>query len=161
MSTNFASLGIAVESSQAAKAADDLDKLVDSAEGAQKAIDDLGTTGEGLADTGKKVSQSAENASLYEENYEAAGFVHVDRPQRGDLIVMQIGRTVHPNHAGIFLGADPALPGENSDAFGPGPFLLHHLYGRPSEIIVFGGPWNDRTRLILRHREAHSKLLSE
>jgi len=42
MSTNFASLGIAVESSQAAKAADDLDKLVDSAEGAQKAIDDLG-----------------------------------------------------------------------------------------------------------------------
>ena len=33
MSTNFASLGIAVESSQAAKAADDLDKLVDSAEG--------------------------------------------------------------------------------------------------------------------------------
>ncbi|MGY2171865.1 phage tail tape measure protein [Pseudomonas gingeri] len=56
MSTNFASLGIAVESSQAAKAADDLDKLVDSAEGAQKAIDGLGKTGEGLANTGKKVS---------------------------------------------------------------------------------------------------------
>ncbi|WP_278407023.1 phage tail tape measure protein [Pseudomonas rhodesiae] len=60
MSTNFASLGIAVESSQAAKAADDLDKLVDSAEGAQKAIDDLGKTGEGLANTGKKITQ-AEN----------------------------------------------------------------------------------------------------
>lgn len=60
MSTNFASLGIAVESSQAAKAADDLDKLVDSAEGAQKAIDDLGKTGEGLANTGKKIAQ-AEN----------------------------------------------------------------------------------------------------
>ncbi|MDF3199064.1 phage tail tape measure protein [Pseudomonas sp. 1912-s] len=58
MSTNFASLGIAVESSQAAKAADDLDKLVDSAEDAQKAIDDLGKTGEGLANTGKKVSQA-------------------------------------------------------------------------------------------------------
>jgi lambda family phage tail tape measure protein len=58
MSTNFATLGIAVESSQAAKAADDLDKLVDSAEGAQKAIDDLGKTGEGLANTGKKVSQA-------------------------------------------------------------------------------------------------------
>ncbi|WP_404487595.1 phage tail tape measure protein [Pseudomonas sp. HT11] len=58
MSTNFASLGIAVESSQAAKAADDLDKLVDSAEGAQKAIDDLGKTGEGLANTGKKVSRA-------------------------------------------------------------------------------------------------------
>ena len=58
MSANFASLGIAVESSQAAKAADDLDKLVDSAEGAQKAIDNLGKTGEGLASTGKKVSQA-------------------------------------------------------------------------------------------------------
>jgi lambda family phage tail tape measure protein len=63
MSTNFASLGIAVESSQAAKAADDLDKLVDSAEGAQKAIDDLGKTGEGLANTGKKVSQAEEDVA--------------------------------------------------------------------------------------------------
>lgn len=58
MSTNFASLGIAVESSQAAKAADDLDKLVDSAEGAQKAIDDLGKSGEGMANTGKKITQA-------------------------------------------------------------------------------------------------------
>lgn len=60
MSTNFASLGISVESSQAAKAADDLDKLVDSAVDAEKAIDDLGKTGEGLANTGKKITQ-AEN----------------------------------------------------------------------------------------------------
>ncbi|PIB69522.1 phage tail tape measure protein [Pseudomonas sp. 2995-3] len=58
MATNFASLGISVESSQAAKAADDLDKLVDSAEGAQKAIDDLGKSGEGLANTGKKITQA-------------------------------------------------------------------------------------------------------
>ncbi|MCO2349425.1 phage tail protein, partial [Pseudomonas aeruginosa] len=33
------------------------------------------------------------------------------------------------------------------------PFLLHHLYGKPSEIIVFGGPWLDRLRLVLRYRE--------
>ena len=98
--------------------------------------------------------ESAENASLYEANYEAAGFVRVDRPQRGDLIVMHVGRTVHPNHAGIYLGTDPSLPGEESGVFGPGPFLLHHLYGRPSEIIVFVGPWLDRTRLILRHKDA-------
>ncbi|MBD8091001.1 phage tail tape measure protein [Pseudomonas fluorescens] len=58
MTTNFASLGISVESSQAAKAADDLDKLVDSAEGAQKAIDDLGKSGEGLANSGKKITQA-------------------------------------------------------------------------------------------------------
>ncbi|WP_241669102.1 C40 family peptidase [Pseudomonas sp. CFBP13528] len=98
--------------------------------------------------------ESAENASLYEQHYDAAGFVRVDQPQRGDLIVMHVGRTVHPNHAGIYLGTDPALPSEDSGAFGPGPFLLHHLYGRPSEIIVYGGPWHDRTRLILRHKDA-------
>jgi len=98
--------------------------------------------------------ESKENASLYEANYEAAGFYRVDQPQRGDMIVMEVGRTVYPNHAGIFLGADPALPGEEAATFGPGPFLLHHLYGRPSEVIVFGGPWRDRTRLILRHKEA-------
>ena len=70
------------------------------------------------------------------------------------MIVMAVGRTAHPNHAGICLDSDPALPGERAEVFGPGPFLLHHLYGRPSEIIVFGGPWLDRTRLVLRHRDA-------
>ncbi len=74
----------------------------------------------------------------------------------GDMIVMEAGRTVYPNLAGIFLGGDPALPGEDSTTFGSGPFLLHHLYGRPSEVIVFGGPWLDRTRLALRHRDAQS-----
>lgn len=58
MSTNFASLGIEVNSSQAVKAADDLDKLVDSAVDAEKAIDDLGKTGAELADTGKKIVQA-------------------------------------------------------------------------------------------------------
>lgn len=71
-----------------------------------------------------------------------------------DMIVMDVGRTKHPNHAGIYLGADPQLPGEPAAVHGAGPFLLHHLYGRPSEIIVFGGPWHDRTRLILRHRDS-------
>jgi len=98
--------------------------------------------------------ESKDNTSLYEANYEAAGFYRVDQPQRGDMIVMEVGRTVYPNHAGIFLGADPALLGEDAATFGPGPFLLHHLYGRPSEVIVFGGPWLDRTRLILRHKNA-------
>lgn len=63
MSTNFASLGIAVESSQAVKAANDLDKLVDAAEGAEKAVDDLGKAGEGLANTGRKISQAEAEAA--------------------------------------------------------------------------------------------------
>lgn len=70
------------------------------------------------------------------------------------MIVMAVGRTAHPNHAGIYLGGDAQLPDEQAQVFGPGPFLLHHLYGRPSELIVFGGPWLDRARLVLRHRDA-------
>lgn len=98
--------------------------------------------------------EQAAGPSLYEQAYEAAGFYQVDRPQHGDMIVMEVGRTAHPNHAGIYLGADPQLPDEQVQVFGQGPFLLHHLYGRPSEIIVFGGPWLARTRLVLRHRDA-------
>ena len=100
--------------------------------------------------------EQADGPSLYEEAYETAGFVRVDQPHRGDMIVMTVGRTAHPNHAGIYLGTDAVLPNEESNTFGPGPFLLHHLYGRPSEIIVFGGTWLDRTRLILRHKDAQS-----
>ena len=98
--------------------------------------------------------EDANGPSLYEQAYAAAGFVRVQAPQRGDLIIMAIGRTAHPNHAGIYLGCDTRLPDESWPACGMGPFLLHHLYGRPSEIIVFGGPWLDRTRLVLRHRDA-------
>ena len=96
--------------------------------------------------------ENPQSVSLYESRYAAAGFSRVDTPQRGDLIVMRIGRTAHPNHAGIYLGSDPRLPGEASQAFGHGPFLLHHLYGRRAEICVFGGSWLERTALILRHR---------
>ncbi|MDF9755470.1 proteasome lid subunit RPN8/RPN11 [Pseudomonas sp. TE6288] len=98
--------------------------------------------------------EQADGPSLYEQAYEVAGFVRVQAPQRGDLIVMAIGRTAHPNHAGIYLGSDPRLPDEPWSPCGAGPFLLHHLYGRPSEVIVFGGPWLERTRLVLRHRDA-------
>ena len=98
--------------------------------------------------------EDAQGESLYEARYEAAGFYRVAEPRRGDMLVMRVGRTAHPNHAGIYLGSDPRLPGEAAQVFGPGPFLLHHLWGRRSEIIVFGGQWLERTALILRHREA-------
>lgn len=63
MSTNFTTLGIAVNSSEAVSAAGDLDKLVDSAEGAEKAIVDLGKAGDGLANTGKKITQAESEAA--------------------------------------------------------------------------------------------------
>ncbi|VVO24238.1 hypothetical protein PS834_04474 [Pseudomonas fluorescens] len=64
MSTNFASLGIAVESSDAVKATDDLGKLVTAAEGAEKAVDGLSKASDGLAGTGKKVAQAEAEAAL-------------------------------------------------------------------------------------------------
>ncbi|EPJ8753424.1 C40 family peptidase [Pseudomonas putida] len=98
--------------------------------------------------------EQTDGPSLYEQAYEAAGFYEVSQPQRGDMIVMAVGRTAHPNHAGIYLGGEVQLPEEHAQVYGPGPFMLHHLLGRPSEIVVFGGPWLHRTRLVLRHRGA-------
>ena len=98
--------------------------------------------------------ERADGPSLYEQAYEAAGFYPVCEPQRGDLIVMAVGRTAHPNHAGIYLGGDARLPDEEGQVFGPGPFMLHHLLGRPSEIVVYGGPWLERMRLVLRHERS-------
>ncbi|EPG0575949.1 C40 family peptidase [Pseudomonas aeruginosa] len=92
--------------------------------------------------------------SLYEQHYAAAGFrpVPLAGIRRGDMLVMQVGRALHPNHAGIYLGNDWRLDSEPVQALGgDGPFLLHHLCGRLSTRDVFGGPWIERTRLVLRH----------
>lgn len=94
--------------------------------------------------------ENKDGPSLYEEFYEGAGFYLVDEPQPGDMIVMQIGRSYHPNHAGIYLGNTTEFEGQS--LFG-GPFMLHHMYGKKSEIIVYGGQWQQRTRMILRHKE--------
>lgn len=94
MSTTFASLGIAVESSQAVKAADDLDKLVDAAEGAEKAVDDLGKAGEGLANTGKKISQAeAEAAQGIDKSTAAMDRQISASKKRGDSAAYQMAIT--------------------------------------------------------------------
>lgn len=99
-----------------------------------------------------------EGESLYEKHYKAAGFypVGLADARRGDMLVMQIGRAVHPNHAAIYLGSDWSLASEpEAPALGgAGPFFIHHPYERLSSREVFGGPWLERTRLVLRHREA-------
>ena len=53
--------------------------------------------------------EQVDGPSLYEQHFQAAGFCPVDQP-RGDMIVFEVGRTQHPNHA-IYLGTDAALPG--------------------------------------------------
>ena len=94
--------------------------------------------------------ENKDSISLYEHYYESSGFYQVDTPKDGDMIVMQIGRSYHPNHAGIYLGNITQF--ESRKLHG-GPFLLHHMYGKNAEIVVYGGQWAQRARLILRHKE--------
>ena len=95
--------------------------------------------------------------SLYEQHFADAGFVQVGTPQRGDVLVMMVGRTYHPNHAAIYLGDDGSLVSEPAVALGgQGPFFIHHLYGRSSTRNIYGPDWAMRTRLILRHQQARS-----
>ena len=54
----------------------------------------------------------------------------------GDLILMQVrSRNLVPNHAGIYLGDGQ---------------MLHHMYGRLSSRVVFGGYWRDCARSFWR-----------
>lgn len=97
-------------------------------------------------------------ASLYEQNYEDCGFIRVDQPQRGDMLVFQVptvGRPCHfPNHAAIYLGSDPALTSEPAPALGgAGPFIYHHMPGRLATREVYGWSMANRLKLILRHKD--------
>lgn len=53
----------------------------------------------------------------------------------GDVIVMQVRAPV-PNHAGVYIGDG---------------LMLHHLYNRLSSRDVYGGYWQECTRIVLRH----------
>ncbi|MFN4160648.1 MAG: C40 family peptidase [Stenotrophomonas sp.] len=71
----------------------------------------------------------------------AEGFDLIDgEPRRGDMVLMQI-RSPVPNHAGIYLGDGQ---------------MLHHMHGRLSEVVNYGGMWAERTRYIVRHKEARN-----
>lgn len=76
--------------------------------------------------------------SLYEENFEAAGFVDVPLAdiKEGDMIVMQL-RSPVPNHAAIYVGEG---------------YILHHLYGRLSSKELYRDVWQNITRYVKRHR---------
>lgn len=94
--------------------------------------------------------ENKESVSFYEEFHREAGFYEVDTPEPGDMIVMQIGRSYHPNHAGIYLGDVSEFEGR--ELFGQ-TLMLHHMYDKLSDVVVYGGQWQQRTRMILRHRE--------
>lgn len=76
---------------------------------------------------------------LYLDNFAKAGFAAVpaDTIQPGDVILMQV-QSKRVNHAAVYTG--------NSR-------LLHHLYGKLSGPGIYGGYWQERTRLIVRHKD--------
>ena len=99
-----------------------------------------------------------DHKSLYLENLDAAGFYEVSEPQYGDMLICNMGRTEHPNHAIIWLGDQWQLKSEESTSCFGGPLILHHPYGRKSVREIFGQQWQERVAKVVRHREMKYEL---
>lgn len=74
--------------------------------------------------------------NLYVDNFHAVGFVPVDAPQEGDVLLLRITASPNPCHGAIWL---------------PGDVILHHLPGRLSCREVYGRAYRERTTHILRY----------
>lgn len=79
-------------------------------------------------------------SNLYLEKFGKAGFVDVGQDatlEVGDVPLMEIrSKNGVPNHAGIYLGDG---------------MMLHHMYGRLSGRVVWGGMWAHCLRTVLRY----------
>lgn len=73
--------------------------------------------------------------NLYMERFAASGFVAVEEPEIGDVILMQVESPV-PNHLGVYLGDN---------------IMLHHLVNQLSRRDVYGGYWQKHTVKFLRY----------
>lgn len=79
---------------------------------------------------------------IYLENFHKAGFSPIVGPiRKHDVILMQVRAQV-VNHGGVFIGDVPNM--------GKG-LMLHHVYDRLSERVIYGGYWLEHTRLVVRH----------
>ncbi len=90
---------------------------------------------------------------LYMQGFAEAGFERIPDGaplQPGDVVLMSV-RSPVANHAGIFLGARPLA--EAPDLHPVPQAMLHHLYGRLSERVVYGGHWQEITRAVVRHKD--------
>jgi proteasome lid subunit RPN8/RPN11 len=81
-------------------------------------------------------------SDLYRVNLDAAGFLPVARGamRKGDMVLMIIrSKNLVPNHAAIYAGDG---------------MILHHLYGRLSSRDLYGGYFQEKTALVVRHSSA-------
>lgn len=97
--------------------------------------------------------ESKENASLYLDNFEKEGFIEVGDPQYGDVLLCRVGRTEHVNHAVIWLGDQPELKSEKTEACIGSALILHHPYGRKSCREIFGPQWQERIVKVVRYAQ--------
>jgi cell wall-associated NlpC family hydrolase len=98
--------------------------------------------------------EAGKSGDLYMDHYAEAGFRPLASSEAiapGDVVLMQI-RSDRANHAGVFIGTQALT--EAPDLFPVPDAMLHHLYGRDSERVVYGGYWREATRLVLRYKAA-------
>lgn len=97
--------------------------------------------------------ESKDHASLYLDNYAKTGFIEVNEPQYGDVLLCNVGRTEHPNHAIIWLGDQWQLKSEVTEPCHGNTLFLHHPYNQSSKREIYGPNWLERTVKVLRHKE--------
>jgi len=61
-----------------------------------------------------------------------------NKVQFGDILVMNLLKSPVDNHVAIYVGRNK---------------VLHHLYGKPSELSDYDKRWRLRTTTVLRHPE--------
>ncbi|WP_186060991.1 C40 family peptidase [Burkholderia gladioli] len=80
-------------------------------------------------------------SNLYMDHFAEAGFFDVGQAaelQAGDVLLMQIrSKNDVPNHAGVYIGDG---------------LMLHHMHGRLSGRVVWGGMWAHALRTVLRYK---------
>lgn len=80
---------------------------------------------------------------LYMENFSAEGFelldIHPTQYQVGDVFLMAI-KTSMACHAGVYIGNGQ---------------MLHHFYGRRSNVELYKGMWKKFTCAVVRHKDVH------
>lgn len=79
-----------------------------------------------------------ENAHAFIDGFKNAGFFEIDRPEAGDVVIMQI-QSPCPNHAAIYLGDS---------------VILHHPGEKNmSRAEMYGHYWRHNTVCYLRHQD--------
>lgn len=91
------------------------------------------------------------DTELYLDKFHEAGFMRVSdgSVQAWDVPLMQY-HSDRTNHAGLILPKNGTL--KSQPLLHPvSGAMLHHVYGRLSERVIYGGHWADITRVVVRH----------